>query len=140
MLQAFCEQAPSRHGYAINDPVIIAVDVSDEETITAQGCVPATIFYAASLGKQVTAACAAIACTRGQLDVEEPIARWLPELPDWGSRVKVRHLIHHIGAIPHIDTWQSKASAYTNDAILAALTQCPHLEGQPGIDYRYSGT
>lgn len=123
-------------GYADHEPVIIGLDVAGEQTIVAQGCPQGTVFYAASLGKQVMAACAAITCIRGELDIEQPIGRWLPELPEWADRVRVRHLIHHIGAIPSPDT----AYPYTNDGILAALAQCQDLQGKPGTDYRYSST
>lgn len=123
----------SAAGYTHHEPVIIGLDVAGEQTIVAQGCPQGTVFYAASLGKQVTAACAAIACTRGQLDVEQPISRWLPELPEWADRVKVRHLIHHIGAIP-----RPEPSSYTNQGILATLAQFHRLNGTPGTDYRYS--
>lgn len=140
MIRAVCEDAISTAGYADDEPVIVGIDVDGEQTLAAQGCPRETVFYAASLSKQVVASCAAIAYVRGKLDIDEPIARWLPELPDWRQRVKVRHLIHHLGAIPQPDTWARNAAGYTNDGILAALARCPVLEGRPGRDYRYSST
>lgn len=134
--------AVSTAGYVPDEPVIVGVDAVGERTIVAQGCAAGTVFYAASLAKQVVATAAAVLRQRGLLDIDEPIAQWLPELPTWSRRVKVRHLIHHIGAIPHSNTWQARAAttAYTNDSILHALSQCPELEGTPGTDYRYSST
>lgn len=140
MIRTACQAALSHHGFAVDEPVIIGVAVAGEQTIVAQGCPAEAVFYAASLGKQVTAACAAILCTRGQLDVDQPIARWLPELPDWARQVRVRHLIHHLAPIPHPFTEPEAGQAYTNDRVLEALTHLPDLEYAPGVRYQYSNT
>jgi len=59
-----------------------------------------TLVYAASLAKQVTAGCAALLARDGALDVDAPLAHFLPELPPWAATVRVRHLIHHTSGLP----------------------------------------
>jgi CubicO group peptidase (beta-lactamase class C family) len=59
-----------------------------------------TVSYCGSTAKQVTAACAAGLVIAGRLDVQAPVSRWLPELPQWASRVRVQYLIHHTGGLP----------------------------------------
>jgi CubicO group peptidase (beta-lactamase class C family) len=43
--------------------------------------------YAASLSKQIRA-CVALLVVDGVVAVDDPLSRWLPELPDWAGRVR----------------------------------------------------
>ena len=56
-----------------------------------------TQVYAASLAKQVVAACAALLVREGSLDIEAPTRQWLPSVP---PGIRLRHLIHHTGGLP----------------------------------------
>src|SRR6476619_3162446 len=47
------------------------------------------IFYVGSLAKQFVAACVALLWRDGSLDLNEPIATYVPGLPPWGDRVHV---------------------------------------------------
>lgn len=129
-------------GYAKDEPVIVGLDVGGELTVHAQARAPDKVYYAASLSKQIAAACVAILVNRGVVDVDSPISRWLPELPSWADTVLVRHLIHHVGGTPHPNVWRTKTASteYTNSAILSAVARCLDLEETPGTTYRYSST
>jgi CubicO group peptidase (beta-lactamase class C family) len=99
--------------------------------------------YAGSLAKQITGACAALLAQGGALDVEAPIADWLPELPPWAGTIRVRHLIHHTAGLPTTDAvWEEMTSAgesdWTSDGVMAALSTMDELEEQPGDAYAYS--
>jgi len=56
---------------------------------------PATVFDIASISKQFTAACILMLAGRGRLSLDEDVRRFIPELPDYGSKIEIRHLIHH---------------------------------------------
>jgi CubicO group peptidase (beta-lactamase class C family) len=60
---------------------------------------PATIFYAGSVSKQFTAAAVARAARDGKLSLDDDVRRWVPELPDFGSPITIRHLVHHTSGI-----------------------------------------
>lgn len=101
--------------------------------------------YAGSLAKQIAGACAAVLAQDGTLDVEAPIADWLPELPRWSRTIRVRHLIHHAAGLPTTETvWEQMTSAgesdWTSDGVIAALSTMHELEHRPGAAYAYSNT
>ncbi|HUF30246.1 MAG TPA: serine hydrolase [Gemmatimonadaceae bacterium] len=60
---------------------------------------PATIFYAGSVSKQFTAAAVARAAGDGRISLDDDVRRWVPELPDFGARITIRHLVHHTSGI-----------------------------------------
>ena len=63
----------------------------------------ATIVYGASLSKQIVGACLALLTLDGRLDPDDTLASWLPELPEWSTRVRLRHLLHHTSGLPDED-------------------------------------
>jgi CubicO group peptidase (beta-lactamase class C family) len=102
-----------------------------------------SVGYAGSLAKQITGACAALLAQGGALDVEAPIADWLPELPPWADMIRVRHLIHHTAGLPTTGAvWEEMTSAgesdWTSDGVIAALSKMDELEREPGDAYAYS--
>ncbi|MGI8842078.1 MAG: serine hydrolase domain-containing protein [Gemmatimonadaceae bacterium] len=60
---------------------------------------PATVFYAGSVSKQFTAAAVARAARDGKLSLDDDVRRWVPELPEFGTRITIRHLVHHTSGI-----------------------------------------
>ncbi len=95
-----------------------------------------TVTYLASLSKQMLCALVAGLVRDDGLDLNEPIAGHLPELPAWAARVRIRHLIHHLGALPHVaDTIDSDR---TGDAVIDSIAHVGVLDGVPGTAYAYS--
>src|SRR4051794_35915448 len=78
----------ARVGYGPPDPVLVAVQSSRRPPVfVTQGrpldgtrLTATTRVYTASLSKQLTAACAGSLLRSGRLDIETPLAQWLPEL------------------------------------------------------------
>src|SRR5580658_8716188 len=58
-----------------------------------------TLFYAGSVSKQFTAMAVALAIKQGLFGLEDDIRKWIPELPDYGAAITVRHLIHHTSGL-----------------------------------------
>lgn len=135
-------------GYAEDTPLSVGVSRRSQEPLFfAQGARhpttpfgPESVAYAASVSKQLTGACAAMLEQDGVLDPETRIVEWLPELPVWGERVLVRHLIHHTAGLPKV--WprmqEARQSDWTSPGVLAALTETPQLKHEPGTAYAYS--
>ncbi|MFE3455168.1 serine hydrolase domain-containing protein [Nonomuraea sp. NPDC059194] len=133
----------SAAGYTTGEPVAVGLQYGDAPPILATHGPPLTamtLTYAASLSKQVTAACAALLARRGDLDPGSPLAHWLPHLPAWARAVRVRHLLHHTAALP-ADA-DLDASAHTPDrtsaSVLQALARIPALTRRPGTEHTYS--
>lgn len=60
---------------------------------------PGTVFYTGSLSKQFTATAVALAEREGLLSADDPIRRWLPEMPAIYDSITIRHLVHHTGGL-----------------------------------------
>lgn len=69
----------------------------------------ATPFHAASEAKQFTATAVLILAERGLVSVDDDIRRHLPEMPDFGPPVTIRHLLNHSSGLR--DQWQILALA-----------------------------
>jgi CubicO group peptidase (beta-lactamase class C family) len=136
-------------GYGRGEPVIAGAACRGSEPVFAvQGRTragerlgPGTVTYTASLSKQITAGCLALLVQDGALDMAAPLASWLPGLPGWAGRVRLRHLLFHTGAMPDaaVDAMVGSTADRTSGAVLGALARCPALTGQPGAAYAYSG-
>jgi CubicO group peptidase (beta-lactamase class C family) len=145
--RAEIEQFIRAAGYEEKTAVAVGVSLpGGPPVLAASGATPdfdaETIAYAGSLAKQMTGACAALLARDGALDVEAPIAKWLPELPAWSKEIRVRHLIHHTAGLPHTDSvWDQMERAgetdWTSAGVLAALNALPPVE-PPGKTYAYS--
>jgi serine beta-lactamase-like protein LACTB, mitochondrial len=62
---------------------------------------PAHVFRLGSVSKAVTATVAARMVTRGLLELDAPIAYWLPDLPTHHRATTMRQLLTHRGGVRH---------------------------------------
>jgi len=63
-----------------------------------------SVFRIASVSKQFTAAAVAILAVRGELDLDADIHDYLPELRDYGTKVTIRQMVHHISGMGEYDS------------------------------------
>jgi CubicO group peptidase (beta-lactamase class C family) len=110
---------------------------------TGQPLTAGSIFYVGSIAKQFVAACVAMLEYDGDLDLDDPVSRFVPGLPDWGDRVTVRHLVHHTGGVRERIPGRSGVPvdgvpAWGNSELLDALRAEPALDFEPGSRYGYS--
>lgn len=106
---------------------------------------PDTVFYAGSVSKQFTAFAAAIAIQNGSLSADDPVRRWLPELPTYADAITVRHLLHHTSGLRDYNTLLSIAGrrgdeAFDNPTVLRMTARQKKLNFAPGTEYLYSNT
>lgn len=59
-----------------------------------------SIFRTGSLGKQFTATAIALLAEQGKIDLDADVHEYLPDLADYGHKVTVRQMIHHVSGIP----------------------------------------
>ena len=70
---------------------------------------PSTVFHVASVSKQFTAFAIALLANQGKLSLDDDIRKHLPEVPDFGKKITIRHLIHHTSGLR--DQWTLLAMA-----------------------------
>jgi CubicO group peptidase (beta-lactamase class C family) len=106
---------------------------------------PESVFYVGSLSKQFTAMAAALAIQQGKLSADDPIRKWLPELPAYADAITVRHLVHHTSGLRDYNTLLSIAGrrgdeAFDNPTVLRMTARQKALNFAPGSEYLYSNT
>ena len=104
-----------------------------------------SVFNMASVSKHVTGFCAVILEKRGKLSFEDDIRKYLPEFPDFGNVIKIKHLLHHTSGLrdPYglmmLRGWNFK-DTLTNDDLIKLLQNQKELNFEPGKQYLYSSS
>ncbi len=106
---------------------------------------PSTVFYIASTSKQFTAASIALLAKQNKLSLDDDIRKYLPELPEYDSRITLRHLIHHTSGIPDYLELLGLAGERLDDVhgeeeILELLSRQKSLSFKPGDQFLYSNS
>jgi CubicO group peptidase (beta-lactamase class C family) len=99
-----------------------------------------TVFRIGSVSKIVTIAAAARLYERGVLDIDAPIEKYVPGLPDAYKKITARQLAGHLGGVRHYKLTDQQFSARHFDSIkdsLEIFTIDP-LQHEPGTKYLYS--
>jgi CubicO group peptidase (beta-lactamase class C family) len=106
---------------------------------------PSSVFHIASVSKHFTAFAIGLLAQEGRLSLDDDIRKHLPEVPDFGRTVTIRHLIHHTSGMR--DQWELLAMAgwrlddvITREHILKMVSHQRELNFEPGAEYLYSNT
>ncbi|HVQ15075.1 MAG TPA: serine hydrolase domain-containing protein [Vicinamibacterales bacterium] len=106
---------------------------------------PASVFHIGSVSKQFTAFAIGLLAREGKLSLDDDVRRYLPELPDYGTKVTLRHLLMHTGGYRDYWTllrrggWRPEDMVNEND-VLRILARQKALNFQPGTEFLYSNT
>jgi CubicO group peptidase (beta-lactamase class C family) len=103
---------------------------------------PATLFRLASVSKQFTAAAVLLLAERGQLSLDDSIAKFFPDFPAYGRDVRVRHLLNHTsGLLAYEEFIPAGATEPVLDAdVLTILQRQERTYFPPGAGFRYSNS
>lgn len=105
-----------------------------------------TIFEAGSVSKQFTAAAILLLAQDGKLSLSDDVRKYLPELPDYGQRMTLDHLLTHTsglrdwGSIVQLSGWPRGTRAVTMEQALALATRQRSLNFLPGARFSYTNT
>jgi CubicO group peptidase (beta-lactamase class C family) len=91
-------------------------------------------FDIGSVSKEFNGAAIMLLQQRGQLSLDDPISKYLPDLPPWAAKVKVRHLITYTSGIPVF----APLAAEGDSLIWANLKSLTALQFEPGTAYIYN--
>jgi len=107
---------------------------------------PQTIFESGSVAKQFTAAAIVLLQQDGKLSLDDPVKKYIPELPDYGAPLTLRHLLNHTSGIRDWGTVLSLTPAGRGDRVISqdlALDVIIHqraLDFTPGAEYSYTNS
>ncbi len=107
---------------------------------------PASIFHVASVSKQFTAMAVMLLARDGKLSVDDDIRKYLPEIPDYGTPITIRHLLTHTSGLR--DQWallrlargRFEENRITDADVLDIASRQQGLNFTPGAEYVYSNT
>jgi CubicO group peptidase (beta-lactamase class C family) len=104
-----------------------------------------SVFRTGSIGKQFTAMSIALLDEAGKLSLDDDIRKYLPEMPDLGTPVTIRHLVHQTSGMRDYLVLQGLASRvgdyyFTQEQALDLMSRQRGLNFQPGERYQYSNS
>jgi CubicO group peptidase (beta-lactamase class C family) len=123
-----------KRGYGI-------ADLNDDVPIT-----PATVFHVASMSKQFTAASIVLLAQQGKLSLDDDVHKYIPELPDFGQRITIRHLVWHTSGLRDqwellgLAGWRYSLDLITDDDVMSVMTRQKDLNFKPGDKHIYCNT
>jgi CubicO group peptidase (beta-lactamase class C family) len=123
-----------KHGYGM-------ADLNDDVPIT-----PGTVFHVASMSKQFTAASIVLLAQQGKLSLDDDVRKYIPELPDFGERITIRHLVHHTSGLRdqwnllELAGWRYSLDLITDDDVMSVMTRQKDLNFKPGDKHVYCNT
>ena len=107
---------------------------------------PDTIFEAGSVAKQFTAMAVQLLASDGKLSLDDPVRKYIPELPDYGKPLTIRHMLSHTsglrdwGSVESIAGWPRTTREYTHAHVLDTVSRQKSLNFDPGTNWSYSNT
>jgi len=104
-----------------------------------------TVMNVASMAKQFTAASIVLLVADGALSLDDDVRKFVPELPDYGSKVTVRHLVHHTSGVRnYFGLMGLKRTSFdivqTDSDRLSLIARQRALNFVPGSDHEYSNS
>lgn len=106
---------------------------------------PSSIFHIASVSKQFTVFSILLLEKQGKLSLDDDIRKYIPEVPDFGQTITLKHLASHTSGLR--DQWNLLAMAgwrlddvITKEQILKLVSRQKDLNFSPGDEYLYCNT
>jgi CubicO group peptidase (beta-lactamase class C family) len=136
-----CAAAVSLNGEVVFEKAFGLADLEHNVPNTTQ-----TIFESGSVAKQFTAAALVLLQQDGKLSIDDPVRKYIPELPDYGAPLTIRHLLNHTSGIRDWGTVMSLTGAGRGDRVVSqdlafdVITHQRALDFTPGAEYSYSNS
>jgi CubicO group peptidase (beta-lactamase class C family) len=136
-----CAVGVARDGRAILERAYGMANLEYDAPNTAE-----TIFEAGSVSKQFTATAVVLLALDGKLALDDPIRKYLPELPAVDQPITIRHMLHHIsglrdwGVVAAAAGWPRGSRAHTQAHVLDIMSRQHALNYPVGSEYLYSNS
>ena len=106
---------------------------------------PNTIFHVASVSKQFTVFALLLLAEEGKLSLDDPIQKYIQEVPNFGQEITLRHLATHTSGMR--DQWDLLNLAgwrwddvITKEHVMKLVAKQKELNFTPGEQYMYCNT
>jgi CubicO group peptidase (beta-lactamase class C family) len=105
-----------------------------------------TVFESGSVAKQFTAMALLLLAQQGKISLDDPMRKYLPELPDYGASLTIRHVLSHVSGLRE---WRLVATfsgtpegtyVLDNHDLLRFASRQRALNFDPGTAYSYTNT
>ena len=136
-----CALAVMKDGHIVYERGYGMADLDHNVPIT-----PATVFHVASMSKQFTAASIVLLEQQGKLSFDDPVRKYVSELPDFGVPITIRQLVHHTSGLRDqwdlldLSGWRYSLDLITDDDVLYVVGKQRELNFPPGSRHLYSNT
>ncbi len=104
-----------------------------------------SIFDMGSISKQFVAASIVLAAEQGYLSLDDDVRKYIPELPNYGRKITLRHLLHHTSGLRDMGNLLDFSGRNNEDVhpfpeLLDLITRQRALNFEPGDEFLYSNT
>lgn len=105
-----------------------------------------TIFESGSIAKQFSAAAIVVLSLDGKLSIDDPVKKYVPELPDYGKPLTIRHILTHTAGLRDWGSVIALTGAgrgdrvITQDIALDVVLRQKALDYDPGAEHLYSNS
>lgn len=128
-----CAVAVSQNGKQVANKSYGAADLERDVPISSN-----TVFDSASISKQFVAASVLLLVEDGKLSLTDDIHKYIPQLPDYGQKITLDHLMTHTSGIRDW-TGVFPLTAGYDDALAITLRQ-RGINFTPGDEFSYSNS
>ncbi|MFN4316300.1 MAG: serine hydrolase [Chitinophagaceae bacterium] len=142
--------------YSDKSPGAAVAIVKDGELILLKGygmanlehgipITPQTVFNIASVSKQFTAFSIYLLAADGKISLNDDIRLYIPELPDYGKPIRIKHLLAHTSGLRDQAALHSLAGSLPGDIfstqqVLKLVSRQRTLNFEPGTSFGYCNT
>ncbi len=104
-----------------------------------------SVFEIASASKAFTALAVLLLERDGKLSLADPVTKFIPEVPEYGQTITIRHLLAHTSGLRDAPALLVLSGRTYNDTtewpeLMALISRQRELNFQPGHDVSYSNT
>jgi len=103
----------------------------------------ATVYRIGSITKQFTSAEIMRLAERGRLSIDDPISKYLPDVPTHGQTITIRRLLNHTSGIHNYTAepaWRQTWGQQLSPRQIVAFVDHDSLDFKPGDRWSYSNT
>ena len=107
---------------------------------------PQSILESGSVAKQFTSASIVLLALDGKLALDDPVKKYIPELPDYGAPLTIRNLLNHTsgirdwGSVLELTGYGRGARLISQSLALDVITHQRGIDFTPGAEYSYSNS
>lgn len=106
---------------------------------------PNTVFHIGSVSKQFTSFSIYLLEKQGRISLEDDIRKFIPELPQYGIPIRIKHLLAHTSGLRdlwalHVLAGYKYEDVITTEQVLKLVSMQKELNFDTGTEFGYSNT